>query len=113
MNYYVYILKCADSKYYTGITNNIERRLEEHKQGINKNCYTYARRPLELVYKISFTKPNEAIIWEKKIKNWSRKKKEALMTENWDDLIKFSKKVVKSIGQYHQMPHARFSINSK
>jgi putative endonuclease len=92
MNYYVYILNCADGKYYTGITNNLERRLKEHQQGINKNCYTFTRRPLELMYKINFTNPNEAIKWEKKIKDWSRKKKEALMTENWNDLIEFSKK---------------------
>jgi putative endonuclease len=92
MNYYVYILKCVDDKYYTGVTNNLERRLEQHYQGINKNCYTYLRRPLELVYKMNFIDPNEAIKWEKKIKAWSRKKKEALITENWDDLIKFSQK---------------------
>jgi putative endonuclease len=92
MNYYVYILNCADGKYYTRITNNLERRLKEHQQGINKNCYTFTRRPLELMYKINFTNPNEAIKWEKKIKDWSRKKKEALMTENWNDLIEFSKK---------------------
>lgn len=95
MNYYVYILKCADGKYYTGITNNLERRLKEHQDGINKNCYTFTRRPLELMYKINFTKPEEAIRWEKKIKDWSRKKKEALMTENWNDLIEFSKKRTK------------------
>ena len=93
MNYYVYILKCADGKYYTGITNNIERRFEEHQQGINKDCYTFTRRPLELMYKINFTNPTEAIKWEKKIKDWSRKKKEALMAENWNDLIEFSKKI--------------------
>ncbi len=91
MNYYVYILKCSDSKYYTGITNNLERRLNEHNEGINKSCYTYTRRPLKLVYKANFTNPEEAIKWEKKIKNWSRKKKEALMTESWDNLVEFSK----------------------
>ncbi len=91
MNYYVYILKCADGKYYTGVTNNLERRLVEHNEGINKNSYTYTRRPLQLVYKVNFVSPEEAIKWEKKIKDWSRKKKEALITENWEDLIKFSK----------------------
>ena len=91
MNYYVYILKCADGNYYTGITNDLERRLEQHEQGINKSCYTFNRRPLELSYKINFTNPEEAIKWEKRIKNWSRKKKEALITENWEDLIKYSK----------------------
>jgi len=92
MNYYVYILKCSDEKYYTGITNNLERRLEEHQQGINKNCFTYNRRPVELIYKINFSNPEEAIKWEKKIKDWSRKKKEALISENWERLIELSKK---------------------
>lgn len=91
MNYYVYILKFSDEKYYTGVTNNLKRRLEEHNQVINKNCYSYTRRPLELVYHINFIDPTEAIKWEKKIKDWSRKKKEALISENWDDLVKFSK----------------------
>ena len=47
---YVYILKCSVKTYYTGITNNPERRLEEHSSGINKKCYTFSRRPLEIVY---------------------------------------------------------------
>ena len=72
MNYYVYILKCFDNKYYTGVTNNFERRLEERNKGINKNCYTFNRRPLELVYYAIFMDPSEAIRWEKKIKDWSR-----------------------------------------
>ncbi len=97
MNFYVYILKCSDQKYYTGVTNNLERRLEEHHQGINKNCYTFTRRPLELMYHINFIDPLEAIKWEKKIKDWSRKKKEALISENWDDLVKFSKSKVQII----------------
>jgi len=91
MNYYVYILKCFDEKYYTGVTNNLERRLTEHINGINKNCYTYSRRPIELVYQANFVDPKEAIRWEKKIKDWSRKKKEALINEQWNDLVFFSK----------------------
>lgn len=68
MNYYVYILRCFDISFYTGVTNNLERRLEEHQTGINKNCYTHSRRPIELVYKANFTDPNEAIKWEKENK---------------------------------------------
>jgi putative endonuclease len=55
-NYPVYILKCADDSYYTGVTNDIERRLKEHKNQFNQNCYTASRLPLELVLlKISNT----------------------------------------------------------
>ncbi|MDZ7740550.1 MAG: GIY-YIG nuclease family protein [Bacteroidota bacterium] len=49
-NYYVYILQCSDNSFYTGITNNLERRLKQHQAGINPDCYTFTRRPLHLVY---------------------------------------------------------------
>ena len=83
---YVYILQCSDSTYYTGITNNPERRIEEHNSGINKTCYTFSRRPLVMVYCERFTNYELAIEWEKRIKDWNRKKKEALIKENWDQL---------------------------
>jgi len=84
---FVYILKCSDNTYYTGVTNNPERRIEEHNSGENKNSYTSHRLPVEMIYCEKFTDFNLAIIWEKKIKDWSRKKKEALIKENWDQLI--------------------------
>lgn len=83
---YVYILKCSDETCYTGITNSPERRIEEHNSGLNKNCYTHKRLPVEMIYCEKFTDFNLAISWEKKIKDWSRKKKEALIKENWDQL---------------------------
>ena len=88
--YYVYILKCSDNSFYTGITNNIERRLIEHNTK-RSFSYTYKRLPVELVWYLECVKPDEAINIEKKIKGWSRKKKEALINENWDDLVRFSK----------------------
>ena len=84
--YYVYILKCSDGSYYTGVTNNIDRRLAEHMEGYNPNSYTYKRRPLQLVFYESFININEAIDFEKQVKRWSRKKKEALIDRNWDKL---------------------------
>jgi putative endonuclease len=83
---YVYILKCSDGTYYTGITNNPERRIEEHNTGLNKTSYTFSRRPVEMVYNERFPDFELAIKWEKRIKDWSRKKKEALINENWDRL---------------------------
>lgn len=83
---YVYILKCSDGTYYTGVTNHPERRIEEHNSRINKNSYTASRLPVKMVYCEMFTDFNLAIIWEKRIKNWNRKKKEALIKENWDQL---------------------------
>lgn len=47
---YVYILRCADGSYYVGITNNINKMLKEHNEGVNKSAYTYNKRPVGLVY---------------------------------------------------------------
>jgi putative endonuclease len=72
--------------YYTGVTNNVERRLWEHENGIDKKCFTYRRRPLVLKYCDFFTNINQAISWEKQIKGWNRKKKEALFNEDWPEI---------------------------
>ena len=68
---YVYILRCSDTTFYTGVTNNLEQRFEQHSQGININSYTFTRRPLELVFYEIFNSPIAAIAFEKKIKKWS------------------------------------------
>jgi len=90
--YYVYILKCSDDSYYIGVTNNPNRRLAEHMDGKNPESYTFSRRPVEIVYSEYFTDPNEAIVWEKKIKGWSRRKKEALINDDYGSLVEFSKR---------------------
>ena len=89
--YYVYILKCSDSSYYTGFTNNVDLRVMQHNEGLTHSAYTYSRRPVELVWVEMFTDPNQAIAMEKQIKGWSRRKKEALIAQDWDKLVEFSK----------------------
>lgn len=89
--WYVYILRCADGSYYTGVTNNPERRLTEHQSGYHKGCYTYARRPVSLVFCEDFQRPETAIDVEKQIKGWSRKKKEALIAEEFNLLKELAK----------------------
>jgi putative endonuclease len=84
--YYTYILKCSDDSYYVGFTNNIERRFEEHQEGIDSKCYTYKNRPLKLVYFEVYIDVNQAIQREKQLKGWSRKKKEALINNKENDL---------------------------
>ena len=88
--YFVYILECSDGSYYTGITNDIERRMAEHESGSNPNSYTFRRRPLKLVFYLDFPDPNQAIAFEKQVKGWSRKKKEAIINDNWDKLKTFA-----------------------
>lgn len=84
--YFVYILKCKDDTLYVGMTNNLERRINEHKQGFNKTCFTFKKRPVELIFYQDFNEVDQAIYFEKKIKNWSRKKKLALVEGNYDML---------------------------
>ena len=86
----VYILKCNDDSYYNGVTNDLTRRVEEYQTSFSQNCYTSKRLPLSLVYSDSFESPNDAIAFEKKIKRWSRSKKEALVNGNFDQLVKLS-----------------------
>lgn len=95
MNHYiVYIVECHDSSYYTGVTNNLERRLWEHNTGFNKNCFTYKRRPVELKYFESCSDIKQAIAYEKQLKGWSRKKKQALFKEDYTELRRLSKSTV-------------------
>jgi putative endonuclease len=92
MNLFVYIVECSDGNYYTGVTNDVERRIAEHNEGLNKSAYTYKRHPVKLVYHESFTDPNYAIAVEKQIKGWSRKKKIALINGEWEKLPELSKR---------------------
>ncbi|MEO6729387.1 MAG: GIY-YIG nuclease family protein [Candidatus Dojkabacteria bacterium] len=84
-NYFVYILKCSDNSYYTGVTNNLELRLSQHSNSFN-NGYTSTRLPVKLVWSGEFNDIRIAITFEKKLKNWSRKKKEALINNDWESL---------------------------
>jgi putative endonuclease len=101
---YVYILKCSDRTYYTGVTNDPEVRLADHNTGINTKAYTYSRRPVEIVYSEKFNDYIEAIEWEKKIKKWSRKKKEALIAGNYGSLHELAE--CKNESHYTNNSHA-------
>ncbi|MBV4360322.1 GIY-YIG nuclease family protein [Pinibacter aurantiacus] len=90
-NYHVYILKCRDDSYYVGVTNNLERRLYEHNEGFNDHCYTNDKRPVVLVYSELYSDIKRAILREKQLKGWSRKKKEALFNSDWEQIKQLSK----------------------
>src|SRR5215217_7854793 len=85
-NYYVYIVVCSDGAYYTGVTNDLERRIQQHNDGENMSCFTYARRPVVLRYTEHFQNIKAAIAYEKQLKGWSRKKKEALFINDIEAL---------------------------
>ena len=91
MTFWVYILRCADGSFYTGHTDNLEKRVAEHASGILPSCYTFKRRPVELVFSRDFPTRDEALTSEQQIKGWSRKKKEAMMRGDWAEVSRLAK----------------------
>ena len=73
--YAVYILLCNDNSYYTGLTNDLDRRMWQHDTGYFLECYTFTRRPLKLVWVNIVETSEEANKLQQQIKGWSRKKK--------------------------------------
>ena len=90
MLFHVYILRCSDGSYYTGHTDNLEKRLSEHRMS-KYDGYTSTRLPIELVFHQGFNSRYEAMAAEKKLKTWNRKKKEALIQDGWDGIIALRK----------------------
>jgi putative endonuclease len=90
MKGYMYILLCSDGSYYTGSTNDLRRRLEQHQNGEGAN-HTKKRLPITLLYYEEYSRIDEAFYREKQIQGWSRKKKEALMEGNADLLPELAK----------------------
>ena len=78
---YTYILRCKDGSLYTGWTNNLEKRMQDHNAGKGAK-YTKSRRPVELVYYETFDTKEEAMRREYAVKQLSRTKKIQLISEN-------------------------------
>lgn len=89
--FWVYILRCADGSYYTGHTDNLERRLAEHKTGSIPACFTASRLPVELVFSQVFPTREEALCAERQIKGWGCLKKEAMMRGDWNEVSRLAK----------------------
>lgn len=88
----VYILRCSDGSYYTGLTKQeIEARVWEHNAGIYDG-YTARRRPVELVFMEVYDRIVDAIAREREIKGWSRRKKEALIAFDYELLPALSRR---------------------
>ena len=89
--FYVYILANQfNSVLYTGVTNNLERRIREHQSGLIEG-FTQRYRVHKLVYYESCQDIKDAITREKQLKKWNRSKKEELirqMNPDWIDLSK-------------------------
>jgi tRNA/rRNA methyltransferase len=85
MTFWAYVVRCADDSYYTGHTDNLERRIGQHNLGEIPG-YTQTRRPVTLLWCQDFGSRQEALAAEFQVKGWSRRKKEALAREDWADL---------------------------
>jgi len=82
VTFHVYILQCSDGSYYTGHTENLEKREAEHQCG--EYCgYTSTRLPVQLLWSQECSTREEALAAEQQIKGWNRKKKEAMMRGDW------------------------------
>ena len=81
MKYYVYILSCSDETFYTGYTNNLRRRLNQHNgKGFFKGAkYTSKRRPVFLEHIENFSTRKDAMKREKEIKHFSHKEKQEII----------------------------------
>ncbi len=75
MSYFVYILECSDNTLYTGITKDINKRLDEHNNSCKGAKYTKARRPVKLLYDEKSENRSTASKREYEIKKLSRIKK--------------------------------------
>jgi putative endonuclease len=87
-NYYVYIMTNKSRTFYTGLTNNLERRVYEHKHKLIEG-FTKRYNITQLVYYEVFDDVRSAIVREKQVKDWRREKKIALiesMNPTWKDL---------------------------
>ena len=80
---WTYILRCGDGSYYVGSTLDLQRRFWEHDQGLGA-AYTRRRRPVTLVWSAEFDRVEDAFALEKQVQGWSRRKREALISGEFD-----------------------------
>lgn len=78
MNWYVYVVKCRDGSFYTGISPDVEKRVVLHNSGIGAKSIK-GKLPVVLVYKQKIGSRSDAARREREIKGWNKRKKEILV----------------------------------
>jgi predicted GIY-YIG superfamily endonuclease/proteasome lid subunit RPN8/RPN11 len=91
MPFWAYMLHCRGGAFYTGHTDDLERRIAEHRSGLLPG-FTSNRLPVELVWSQEFVTRDEALAAERQIKGWSRAKKLALIREDWQAISRHARK---------------------
>jgi putative endonuclease len=85
--WYIYILQCSDGRLYIGMTNNVERRFQEHRSG-KGGSFTRSFGVDKLLYTEQYSSRREALIRESQLKGWTKRKKLALIKGSLDLLKK-------------------------
>ena len=93
MSFWTYMLRCVDSSYYVGHTDELDARVGAHQSGLIEG-YTQKRRPVTLVWSQEFGDREEAFAAERQIKGWSRGKKEALIRGDWSAIQRLASRAV-------------------
>jgi tRNA/rRNA methyltransferase len=91
VDFYAYLLRCADGHYYAGHTDDLDSRIAQHQAGAVPG-YTQKRRPVQLIWADRFPDRDSAFAAERQIKGWSRAKKEALVRGDWETLRELAKR---------------------
>jgi putative endonuclease len=100
--WYLYVLRCGDSTLYTGITNNLARRLEQHNNG-KASRYTRSRRPVSLLYQERCLNRSSALKKECRMKSLSRKEKEAYINKKIQPALKRSAETIRRFRRLTQI----------
>ena len=91
MSFWTYMLHCRGGYFYVGHTDDIDRRIAEHRSGLIPG-FTADHQPVELVWSDQFSNRDDARSAERKLKGWSRAKKLALIRGDWDRISDLAKK---------------------
>lgn len=93
MGVHVYMLRCADNSFYVGSAtgDDLSPRIDQHNAGLYPG-YTFTRRPVFLVWSEYFDRITDGIAAERKIKGWSRAKKDALIRSDWVEVSRLSRR---------------------
>jgi tRNA/rRNA methyltransferase len=93
LDFYAYLLRCADGHYYAGHTDDLDARIAQHQAGAIPG-YTQKRRPVTLVWSETFPERDQAFAAERLIKGWSRAKKEALIRGDFEALRQLASRAI-------------------
>jgi predicted GIY-YIG superfamily endonuclease len=96
--FYAYVLLCSDGSYYTGHTDDLEKRVAEHQHGLGSR-YTARRTPVSLVWSEAFADRDQATAVEGMIKGWTRAKKQALIMGDFEAISVLARKTNWGDGQ--------------